>query len=322
MKKSCITTVALLILALTLTQAQNNTFNFFESNGSINNSRELFEDMSYTLLHLDHRVDDVVWASIVYSIIDLRDDRNLQLAFPSETNSQYQNLFRLMANAVVGRAPVYYANETAIAPNFSPANRVATSNLTDVFFIETNVAGAQYIDPLFDYNPQSDSLGISSRIYDRFAQQINKFMLQKVYYFDKHLSRFHTKIVGIAPLIAEPDLLQFDPDDEGDEMEDAAAVQQLKVTLRESILCWFLYDDLKPHFSNQLVYQHSNVAQRVSYHEYFTKKMFSDYLIGDNYLMRQLYSPTSTSLTIPQLRSSIKQVANELIEIESSAWSF
>jgi hypothetical protein len=319
MKKSCIT--ALTLLALVLTHAQDNTINFFESNGSINTSRELFEDMSYTLLHLDHRADDVVWASVVYSIIDLRDNRNLQVAFPIETDGQFQNLFRLMANAVVDRTPVYYANETAIAPNFAPSNRVATANLTDVFFIETNVAGAQYIDPLFDYNAESETLGISSRIYDRFAQQITKFMLQKVYYFDKHLSRFHTKIVAIAPLISEPDILQFD-DDEDIEESDAATVQQLKITLRESILCWFLYEDLKPHFSNQLVYQESNIAQRVSYHEYFTKKMFSDYLVGDNNLLRQLYSSNATETTIPQLRASIKQVANELIEIESGAWNY
>ncbi len=319
MKKSCIIAVAL--LAQVLTHAQDNTFNFFESNGSINTTQELFEDMSYTLLHLDHKADDIVWASVVYSIIDLRDNRNLQVAFPNETDGQYQNLFRVIANAVVDRAPVYYANETAIAPNFGAANRVGTANLTDVFFIETNVAGAQYIDPLFDYKEESDSLGISTRIYDRFSQQINKFMIQKVYYFDKHLSRFHSKIIAIAPLISEPIIMQFETDEELEET-DAANIQQLKTLLRESILCWFLYDDLKPHFSNQLVYQESNVAQRVSYHEYFSKKMFSDYLIGDNNLLRKLYSPNSDNITIPQLRTSVKQVANELIDIESDAWNY
>ena len=107
MKKSCITAVAL--LTLVLVQAQDRTFNFFEPNGSINMAKELSEDLSYTLAHIDHRADDVVWAHIVYSIIDLRDNRNMQVAFPTEQDAQYKNLFRLITDAVaaqIGRAHV------------------------------------------------------------------------------------------------------------------------------------------------------------------------------------------------------------------------
>ncbi len=317
MKKSCITAVAL--LSMVLTQAQERTFNFFEPNGSITNARELSDDRSYILAHLDHRADDVVWAHVVYSIIDLRDTRNLATAFPTEIDDRYKNLFRLMTDAVVAGAPVYYANEAGIAPNFNTANAVAKAKLSDVFFIETNVAGAQYIDPLFVFDEAAGSVAVSNRIYDRFSRRITKYMLQKVYYFDKHLSRFHSKIIGIAPVITEVELWQpaFDNEDE----PGSASSQELKSTLRESILCWFLYDELKPHFSGQLIYQVSNTAQRMSYHEYFTKKMYADYLIGDNNLFRRLYS-TTEDISLPALKESVRQLAVELTEVESGVWNY
>lgn len=317
MKKSCITVVAL--LSIVLTQAQERTFNFFEPNGSITNARDISDDRSYVLAHLEHRADDVVWAHVVYSIIDLRDTRNLATAFPTENDDRYKNLFRLMTDAVVSGAPVYYANEAGIAPNFTAANAVAKAKLSDVFFIETNVAGAQYIDPLFIFNEAAGTVTVSNRIYDRFSRRINKFMLQKVYYFDKHLSRFHTRIIGIAPMVTEVELLQPAFNDE--EEPGSASSQQLKSELRESILCWFLYDELKPKLSEQLIYQVSNTAQRISYHEYFTKKMYADYLIGDNNLFRRLYS-TNEELSLPELKESVQKLAVELTEVESGVWNY
>lgn len=316
MKKSFLTILAWSILALI--NAQERTFNFFDPNGSITTAKELSEDLSYTLAHIDHRADDVAWAHVVYSVVDLRDTRNLQVAFPTDQDAQYKNLFRLMTDAVVAKAPVYYANEAGISPAFTPSNKVATEKLSDVFFIETDVAGAQYIDPLFTLDAASGNLAVSNRIYDRFSRRINKFMLQKVYYFDRHLSRFATKIIGIAPIISEtaPSAGPLDDEESG-----SAGTQELKNTLKESVLCWFLYDELKPHLSNQLIYQVSNAAQRMSFHEYFTKKMYSDYLIGDNNLFKRLYS-TTEEMTLPQLKSEVSKIASELVEIESGVWGF
>ncbi len=312
-----ITITLTLFFAFNATGQQTN-MNFFESNGAINNSEMLTNDLGYTLTYLDHRADDVVWAHVVYSIIDLRDNSNAQLAFPTGQDVNYKNLFRLIADAVVAKTPVYYPNEADISPYFDTTNVVPTTKLSDVFFIETNVAGAQYIDPLFELNAATNTLTISSRIYDRFSRRINKFMIQKVFYFDKHLSQLSSKIIGIAPLMAPEETMSAFPafDEENDNDQDS---QLLKTTLRESILCWFLYDDVKSHFSTQLVYQESNIAQRTSYHEYFSKKMFSDYLIGDNNLMKRLYSNTEV-LSTQQLTQEIQNIQQKLIEIEAGIW--
>jgi hypothetical protein len=322
MKKNGSIIISFVLLFAFNVNAQQTNMNFFESNGVINTSDELTSDLGYTLTHLDNLADDVVWAQVVYSIIDMRDNRNSQLAFPADQDANYKNMFRLLADAVVGSTPVYYPNESGITPNFDPSNVVASKKLSDVFFIETNVAGAQYIDPLFDYDSIANTLSVSNRIYDRFSKSIHRFLVQKVYYFDKHLSQLSSKIIGIAPLMtADTGMSMFPSDNFMEEEEGSTAdnTQTLKATLKESILCWLLYDDLKSHFSTQPVYQESNAAQRVSYHEYFSKKMFADYLIGDNNLMKRLYSNTET-FTSEKLSREIKNIEDKLIAIESGLY--
>ena len=73
--------------------AQQPDLNFFDSSGVINHSEMLTNDLGYLLTHLDNRADDVVWAHITYSIIDMRDNINTQLAFPTGQDANFKNLF-------------------------------------------------------------------------------------------------------------------------------------------------------------------------------------------------------------------------------------
>jgi len=317
MKKIVSIIITLVLFSSFIARGQQN-MNFFEPNGVINNSEILTNDRGFTLTGLDVAADDVVWAHVVYSIIDLRDNRNSQLAFPTDQDVNYKNLFRLMSDAIVGLAPVYYPNESGISPLFDRSNIVPTKKLSDVFFIETDVAGAQYIDPLFEVDSVKNTVRISNRIYDRFSKRVNKFLIQKVYYFDKHLSQFSSKVIGIAPMMAADNMTSIFPGEDEGESNDNSTLT-IKATLKESILCWVLYDDLKSFFSAQPVYQESNDAQRVSYHEFFSKKMFSDYIIGDNNLMKRLYGNTQ-EITTQQLKREIQDIQQKLIEIESGIW--
>lgn len=299
-------------------QDTDNLF-FFKDNGAINYNENISNDLGYTLIHLDNRADDVVWAHIVYKVIDLRDNLNSQLAFPVERDVHYKNLFRVITEAISKNVPVYYPNESDITPNFDISNAVATNKLSDAFYIETNVAGAQYIDPLFEVDTLTNTITVNNRIYDRFAKRVNKFMIQQVFYFDKNLSMMRSKIIGIAPMLRseDADLPDFSFLEEDNTNDNGLDLQELKNTLRESILAWLLYDDLKPTLSSQLVFQESNIAQRMSYHEFFTKKMFSAYLIGDNNSIKQLYYNTS-KLTPEQLLVSLETIQRKLVEIESN----
>lgn len=315
MKKAVLIFLTILLTGY-FVQAQE-TINFFGENGVINDNPELNEDLSYTLTRLNSKAEDVVWAQVIYSIIDLRDKRNAQLAYPIDPDVTYKNIFRVLSDAVVNKTPVYYPNEYGLAPQFNSTNMVPREKLSDVFFIETDVAGAQYIDALFENDAPTGNIKISSRIYDRFSKGINRYLIQKVYYFDKNLSRFNSKLIAIAPLKVEQDVqLNAVQDD-----EKGADIQAIKSALKESVLAWFLIDDLKVQFAKQPVYQTDNIAQRVSYLEFFTKKMFGDYLIGDNNLFRKIYS-TTQEITPSQMKEEVSQIQEKLVKIESEVWDY
>jgi hypothetical protein len=318
MRKIVIIPFVVMLTVLSL-QAQE-TINFFGENGVINDNPELNEDLSYTLTRINSKAEDVVWAQVVYSIIDLRDKRNAQLAFPVDPDATYKNLFRVISEAIVNGAPVYYPNDYGIAPQFKSDNLVLREKLSDVFFIETDVAGAQYVDPLFDKDATTNGLKLSSRIYDRFSKSINRFMIQRVFYFDKNLSRFNSKIIAIAPLKVEDSGSGAGESEEEGEAQ-GPDIQLVKTALKESVLAWLLLDDLKVQFAKQPVYQIDNIAQRVSYFEFFTKRMFGDYLVGDNNLFRRIYSSTQ-EITTKQLKDEVNNIREKIVKIESEVWDY
>ncbi len=317
------------IIALIMTiglhaHAQHANTDFFDSTGSINYSEMLTNDLGYSLTHIDSRAHDVVWAHITYRIIDLRENTNAALTYPIGHDSYYKNLFKVIAEAVADGVPVYYPNEAEIIPAYDQSNLVAKDKLSDVFFIETFVGGAQYVDPLFDYDSIRNRLAVNNRIYDRFNKGVNKFLIQEVFFFDTHLSRMNHKIIGIAPmmLLEEDTPLSFSDffdEDENDDEPKENEVHAIRTALRESVVCWLLYDDLKEHFSKQIVFPESNEAEKVTFHELFVKKMYSSYLVGDNNLMKKMYS-INAPLTIPQLTGEINEINKRLIELESQLW--
>ena len=134
MKKISLLLTYILVSSLFLQAQDLDDFLFFKEDGSINYNEELSHDLGYTLVHLDSRADDVVWAHIVYKIIDLRDNQNSQLAYPVERDARHKNLFRVIAEAVTKNAKIYYPSESDITPNFDSSNAVETARLSDAFY--------------------------------------------------------------------------------------------------------------------------------------------------------------------------------------------
>jgi hypothetical protein len=145
-------------------------------------------------------------------------------------------------------------------------------------------------------------------------------MIQRVFYFDKNLSRFNSKIIAIAPLKVEDSGSGAGESEEEGEAQ-GPDIQLVKTALKESVLAWLLLDDLKVQFAKQPVYQIDNIAQRVSYFEFFTKRMFGDYLVGDNNLFRRIYSSTQ-EITTKQLKDEVNNIREKIVKIESEVWDY
>lgn len=224
MKKLCI--IACLALGLSVTTYAQHPLNaFFDDLGTANIHTEdlvtcLDADGRFrndTIVKVFHRLDDVVWAKYVYSVIDLRYRQNYQLYFPTNiTDTDYRSLFKVMVDAIADGLPVYdkiLGTNTVkpLKPDFTkPRNKrdVVTVFLPDPNTVMTpdgelpecfsNPTCTDY--SVFTYDSINDELNFNNYFYENFAKNTYKYLIQEIVFFDKHYSRLYRKILAIAPL--------------------------------------------------------------------------------------------------------------------------
>ena len=84
--------IACMLLGVVMAQAQHNVVSFFDEVGSARIQTEEFSQAHDTIVMIDHRIDDVIWARYVYRIIDMRYKQNYQLYFPTKSDdADYRN---------------------------------------------------------------------------------------------------------------------------------------------------------------------------------------------------------------------------------------
>ncbi len=324
--------LVLIALLPSVASAQDDN-SFFSEAGEIK-SNDYYNDLNYSLAFIDHRSDDVVWARIVYRMIDVRDMQNSPLYFPMRPSKDQKSLFKLMIDAVVEGIPVYRRNAREIRPDFT--DMVLNSDLPFIFSYDEE--NDKY---LILYDSITNSVSFENENYQVYIREQFRFLIQEVIYFDKHLSRFHSKIIAIAPVKIPRDVARVAQpliDEEGENFvpvttrnrQDSRAATDNKLKrdeanllniLRESVVCWFLYSDLRPYLAKQMISQMANSAYRLSYDDFFTNKQYKDYLIGDNNMLNKLYSGKE-KLEFAKLKQQIQQINDELIEIETSIWEY
>ena len=81
-----ISIIAGLLLGIMTAQAQHQVISFFDEMGSARIQTEEFSYAHDTIVMVDHRIDDVIWARYVYRIIDMRYKQNYQLYFPTKSD--------------------------------------------------------------------------------------------------------------------------------------------------------------------------------------------------------------------------------------------
>ena len=245
MKKLCI--IACLALGLSVTAyAQHPVNSFFDDLGSANiHTEDLVTCIDAngrfrndTIVKVFHRLDDVVWAKYVYSVIDLRYRQNYQLYFPTNiTDSDYRNLFKVMVDAIRDGLPVYdkiqgrsgVIDVKPLKPDFTkplskedivkafiPNPMAALDELRresamfssgeDDEEVDEPELDSCFLKPecteesFFQYDSINDSFIWNPYPYDDISKNIYKYLIQEIVFFDKHTSRLHRKILAIAPL--------------------------------------------------------------------------------------------------------------------------
>jgi gliding motility associated protien GldN len=314
MKKICI--IACLMLGVVTAQAQHQVVSFFDEMGSARIQTEEFSKAHDTIVMVDHRIDDVIWSRYVYRIIDMRYKQNYQLYFPTKSDdADYRNLFKVITDAVVDGLPIYEKNMETIKPDFKQ-DPISRKSIPTMFMADDPMADYSDDPTHFDimesdamlihYDSIADELSFHFYPFEKMVRNQLKYLIQEVVFFDKHTSRLHTKIMGIAPL--QSDLIMT---------RDSSDIM---ASLRESIMFWIPFDKLRPYMAMQYAIPNRNEVKRVTYDEFFQKRLFTSYIVGEGNMYNRWIPDYSRSEE--EVKKEQARIATELLNFEQDLWEY
>lgn len=299
MKKYSILLVVISLFVVSNKTNAQKTLQFFDEIGVEKLQTAEMNAMADTIAVVNHRWDDIAWSRTVYRVIDMRDKQNFQLYFPTRPNDQYRSLFRVMLDAVANGINVYKRDPRDIKPSWKDV--LTGYELSRVFaYDESTENNLLQVDTITEQR----SVGVDQ--YARYIRNQLKFLIQEKIFFDKHTSRMYSKIMAIAPLYAlHPDNM--------DSKESMAY-------FRNSVICWFAFDELRPYLIRQFVVPKGNDTERMTFDDFFNQKMYSSYLLGES----STYGRMLLEYAVDEdaLRAEQKRIDTELINFEEDLWEY
>ena len=142
--------------------------------------------------------------------------------------------------------------------------------------------------------------------YKGYVRNQLKYVIQEIVFFDKHYSRLYSKIMAIAPMHAD-NTTYYDG-------------QPIMEALYGQILFWVPFDAFRPYMAKQYVMQTNNEAKRVTFDDFFLKKLYSSYLVGaSNVYDRMIPDYATTPEAIAKEQELIEW---ELLSAEQDLWEY
>lgn len=304
--------IALLLTSFSLMglQAQKTQLPFFDpATGNIRLQTTELDALSDTIATVSHRSDDVVWARVVYRVIDLREKQNYRLYFPVRgDNPTYRSLFQVILEAVVNGDATAYERGRDLVPKYdrmlAPEDLHANTMLPKIDETDESTY-------LVDVNPLGQP-EINMDNYAEYSKDVFKYIIQEVVFFDKHTSRMYTKIIGIAPLYAASPEKQ--------------AVNNAVQSMQFSILFWVYFDELRPSLAKQYAVSDGNEVQRLTYDEFFTQKLYDSYILGDSNMFNRSLLDYENLVGPERFKAYVQQEQNrietELLNFEQDLWEY
>lgn len=311
MKKVCLIIFALVGFATTQAQYQVNSF--FDNMGIVRLETQELSETADTLVSKFHRADDIVWSRVVYRIIDMRFKQNYQLYNPvSSEDPQYKSLFLVMLNAIKNGMDVYEKSSEVgdIKPYFNlppmPREMIPTILNTDRTgeLSDGNIATSEYM--LLNYDSTTNEMRFNNYTYKGFVRNQLKYMIQEIVFFDKHYSRLYSKIMAIAPMHSDNTTYY-----EG---------QPIMEALYGQILFWVPFDGFRKYMAQQYVMQSDNDSKRVTYDDFFLKKLYTSYVIGASNVYDRMIPDFAT--TPEAIAKEQERIEWELLSAEQDLWEY
>ncbi len=226
------------------------------------------------------READIFWERRIWRVIDVREKMNLPFAYPPRP------FFSILMDAAKSGELTVYSNEddkfsTALTPE------------------EVAAKGAS-IDTVTTFDPETYEEKIKIVTNEINPEDVKRFRIKEVWFFDKEVSTLQVRILGIAPIL--------DVKDENGDF------------LYEQPMFWVYYPDARNLLAKERVYNITgNDASPLSWEDMMEMRFFSSYIMKESNVFDRRLEQYLSGVDILLEGEKIKQ---EIFNFEHDLWSY
>jgi gliding motility associated protien GldN len=231
------------------------------------------------LKHAPVREADVLWEKRIWRVIDTREKMNLAFTAPQSP------LFTILRDAVEQGGLKAYSSE---------------SDKFDIPLSQTDLKGVLHqVDTISVVNIETGEEETQVVSSDLNWEDVKRFRVKEVWWFDKNVGALRQRILGVAPMI--------DVKDENGEF------------LYERPLFWVHYPSARAELARHQAIASDNVSAAITWEDLFEKRQFSSYITKESNVQDRRLQDYLAGVDLLMEGSRIK---DELFNLEHDLWSW
>lgn len=254
--------------------------------GDINADRPLDDIVEKRLtvekrvLPYDHiREADIFWEKRIWRIIDVREKMNLFFAYPERP------FFTILMDAAEsGEITVYSTEDDKFSIPLTP-DEVASMGAS--------------VDTIATVDPETYEETYQIVRNEVNPQDVKRFRLKEIWFFDEETSTLQVRILGVAPLIEEYD-------DNGN-------------FKYERPMFWVYYPEARQMLARERVFNVGNDSSPMTFEDIFEMRYFSSYIYKESNVFDRRLEDYLSGLDLLMEADKIKQ---EIFNFEHDLWSY
>lgn len=225
------------------------------------------------------READIFWEKRIWRVIDIREKMNLPFAYPERPFFTI-----LMDGAINEEITVYSTEDDKFTAPLTP-DEVASMGAT--------------VDTVITFDPETYEEQIQVVRNDLNPEDVKRFRMKEVWFFDEETSTLQVRILGIAPMI--------DVKDENGNFR------------YEKPMFWVYYPEARKILSRESVFNPGNDASPNTWEDLMEMRFFSSYISKEsNVLNRRLQD----YLSGVDLLLEADKIKREIFNFEHDLWSY
>ena len=232
------------------------------------------------VLPYDHiREADIFWEKRIWRIVDVREKMNLPFAYPERP------FFTILMDAAEsGEITVYSTEDDKFSIPLTPDEVASMGASTDtIATVDPETYEETYQIVRNEVNPQD----------------VKRFRLKEIWFFDEETSTLQVRVLGIAPLIEEYD-------DNGN-------------FKYERPMFWVYYPEARQVLARERVFNVGNDSSPMTFEDLFEMRYFSSYIYKESNVFDRRLEDYLSGVDLLMEADKIKQ---EIFNFEHDLWTY